>query len=77
MKKKTKIAVVLITVMAIALLMGTGPGIYLVNPDPNDPEARRFLFGMPIIWVWVVFWLMVEGACIVVASRTLWKGRAR
>jgi len=75
MKKQTKIAITLGIIMFIALFMGTGPGIYLINPDPSDPEARRFLLGMPIIWTWVVFWFLVEAICVVVASRTLWKGK--
>ncbi len=73
-RKQKRLATALFALMAFALLMGPGPGVHLVNPDPSDPDAIRFLFGMPIIWVWAVFWFMVEAACVVTAYRTLWKG---
>ncbi|MCB1234400.1 MAG: hypothetical protein KDM91_04970 [Verrucomicrobiae bacterium] len=58
---------ILFAVFVLALVMGPGPGIWLVNPDPGDPEARRFLFGVPIVYAWAVFWLAVQGVCIVLA----------
>ena len=60
--------------MIVALFMGCGPGIYLINPDPGDPDALRFLFGMPLVWLWASFWCMVEGLVVVVAYFTLWRG---
>ena len=73
MKDQRRLSTLLILIMLLALLMGPGPGIYLVNPDPGDPDAIRFLLGMPIIWLWTVFWFLVEAACIVTAATCLWK----
>lgn len=70
-----RLAAILAAVMLFALFMGPGPGIYLVNPDPADPEAIRFVFGMPILWVWAVFWFLVEAACVAVAYTLLWRGK--
>jgi hypothetical protein len=62
----------LFAIFVLALVMGPGPGILLINPDPLDPEARRFLFGMPIVYAWAAFWLTVQAACIVAAWRWIW-----
>ena len=56
-----------------ALIMGPGPGIYLINPDPADPEALRFLFGIPIIYVWASFWFIVQGSAVILSYFLLWK----
>ena len=57
----------------LALVMGPGPGIYLINPDPGDPEARRFIFGMPIIYVWASFWFIVQASAVALSYFFLWK----
>ncbi len=63
----------LFAIFGLALVMGPGPGILLINPDPLDPEARRFFLGMPIVYAWAAFWLTVQSACIVVAWNWLWR----
>jgi len=57
----------------LALVMGPGPGIYLVNPDPGDPEAKRFIFGMPIIYVWASFWFIVQASAVALSYFILWR----
>lgn len=57
---------------ALALVMGPGPGIYLINPNPGDPEARRFLFSMPIIYVWASFWFIVQASVVALSYIFLW-----
>ena len=66
---------ILTLVFAFALVMGPGPGLYLVNPDPGDPEATRFLLGMPILWTWAVFWFLVMAVVVWAADRKLWRPR--
>lgn len=63
----------LFAIFALALVMGPGPGILLINPDPLDPEARRFFLGMPIVYAWAAFWLIVMAGCIVIAWRWIWR----
>ena len=61
----------LVGVFALALLMGPGPGIYLVNPSSEDAVPLRVL-GMPVLYVWAVFWFLVMAATVVTAYRKLW-----
>ena len=64
---------VLLAVFALALFMGPGPGVHLVNPDPADPDAKRLLLGMPIVYVWAVSWLAVQGLCVILAYLLIWR----
>ncbi len=57
----------------LALIMGAGPGIYLINPDPNDPEAVRFIYGMPIVYVWASFWFIVQASAVALSYFLIWK----
>ncbi len=69
---RSAFARVLFLVFLLAIAMGAGPGLFLVNPDPNDPEARRFVFGIPTVYLWAVLWLAVQSGAVVVAYRKLW-----
>ena len=69
---RTWLTVVLSTVFALAVLMGTGPGIYLINPDPADPHATFVVLGMPVIYIWTVFWFIIQASIVSVAYILLW-----
>ena len=71
--KSRRPATVLLVIFTVALLLGPGPGHLLINPDPADPEARRFVFGLPIVYAWALLWFAVQAACIIVAYFTLWR----
>ena len=61
-------------IFVFALVMGAGPGINLVNPNPADPAARlTILGGIPVIYAWVLLWYAVEAAVAVTAYFFLWK----
>jgi uncharacterized membrane protein YozB (DUF420 family) len=64
---------ILFAVFVLALAMGAGPGLYLVNPDPTDPEAKRFLFGVPVVYAWAVFWITVQAGSVVAAWYWIWR----
>ena len=64
---------ILTVVFVVALIMGPGPGLYLVNPDPLDPDALRLLLGLPVIWLWAVFWFAVMAVVVWIANIRLWK----
>jgi len=70
--QRKRLGVALGVVFMLALVMGPGPGIYLVNPDPSDPGARFTLWGMPIIYVWAVFWFFVQAAVVLLAYFLVW-----
>ncbi len=57
-------------VFLIALIMGPGPGAMLVD---GSAAAPNFLFGVPALYLWLVFWLLVMAGCVVVAARCLWR----
>ena len=57
----------------LAMVMGSGPGLHLVNPDPDDPGAVFTIWGLPIIYVWGLAWYGVQLAAIVTAYKLLWK----
>ena len=69
---KRRMAWILGTLFAIAIVMGPGPGIYLVNPDPYESVARLIL-GMPVVYVWTAFWFLCQAVVVVLAYRKLWK----
>ena len=61
----------LIGVYLVALLMGPGPGIYLINPTGGEGRPVA-VFGMPVIYVWAVGWFIVMALTVVMAYRKLW-----
>ena len=50
--------------------MGPGPGSLLVAPHGSEP---RLVFGVPALYVWLVFWFLVMAGCVLFASTKLWK----
>ena len=70
--KRKKLAISLTIIFLLALFLGPGPGLYLINPNPDDPNARFTFLGMPIIYAWVLLWLLVESVVVVIAYLKLW-----
>ena len=60
----------LTVVFLTALLIGPGLGAHLSG---GDPENVRFLFGMPALYLWLVFTCLVMTSCILIAARNLWR----
>ena len=58
--------------LLFALIMGPGPGLNLVNPDPADPEATRVVLGLPIVYAWGLLWFGVQVALLLTAYFTVW-----
>ncbi len=71
---KRRLGWVLTGLFVLALVMGPGPGLYLVNPDPSDPGTPRTIFGLPIIYAWGLLWFAVQAFVLVVAYFTVWRG---
>ncbi|MEQ8790333.1 MAG: hypothetical protein RIC55_28825 [Pirellulaceae bacterium] len=56
---------ILAAVFALAMIMGPGPGMYLVNtPTP--------VLGIPAIYAWGLLWYVVEVGVVVVAYFFVW-----
>ncbi|MDA0334599.1 MAG: hypothetical protein O2782_05495 [bacterium] len=62
----------LIGLFLLAIVMGAGPGIHLVNPDAADPAATFTTFGLPTIYVWGLLWYVVQLGVILVAYFRFW-----
>ena len=62
----------LVGVFVLALIMGPGPGIELVNPSADPGERAATFLGAPILYVWAVFWFLVMATAVVVAYCKLW-----
>jgi hypothetical protein len=60
---------ILSAVFLFALVMGPGPGAMLLDGTREQPN---FLFGVPVLYLWVVFWFLVLAGCVIIAARTIW-----
>ncbi len=70
--RRRRLTAILLVIFAVALFMGPGPGIYLINPVPGDPSTRRVVGGVPIVYVWAVGWFFVQLAVVLIAYFKLW-----
>ncbi|MBT6147451.1 MAG: hypothetical protein HOH74_18585 [Gemmatimonadetes bacterium] len=64
--------ILLVVLFLLAIVLGAGPGIHLVNPDPTDPTASFTTFGLPTIYVWGLLWYAVQLGVIIVAYCRYW-----
>ena len=68
---KARLSKILASIFLFALVMGPGPGLYLVNPSPDNPSSATFL-GMPVLFAWASFWFFIQAGVILVSYRKLW-----
>ena len=68
---KTRLSKILTAIFVFAAIMGPGPGLYLINPSPEDTTTATFL-GMPVLFAWAVFWFFVQAGVVLVAYCKLW-----
>jgi len=73
---RKQLSILLVCIFAIAVTMGSGPGIRLINPDITDPEAVFTIWGLPKIYVWGLWWYAVQLGAILLAYFKLWKDDA-
>ena len=71
MMPRTLIGRTLAAIFILAVLMGSGPGLYLASPAA-DVEPPPMVLGIPVLYAWVAFWFFVQAAVIVTASCKLW-----
>lgn len=64
---------IVIAVFLLAMVMGPGPGLRLINPDASDPNATFTFAGIPILYAWGLFWYFVQLVAIIIAYKKLWK----
>ena len=68
--RSNRLKAILIGLFLFALLMGPGPGLYLVNGYASQGGS---VLGIPILYAWVVFWFVVEAGVVLAAYFKLWK----
>ena len=69
-KSSGKLAWILSSVFLCALIMGPGPGVYLIN---DYAASGGTILKVPALYFWAVFWFAVEAAVIVAAYKLIWK----
>ena len=67
--------IVLTLVFILAMVMGPGPGVYLIDPGPEHEGPAPTLIGLPIVYAWAVLWFGVQAAVLVTAYLTVWQGK--
>ena len=71
-RHRRRLTKVLAGLFALAVVMGPGPGVYLVNPDPGDPHTTTTIATIPILYLWALCWFVVQASVVVVAYFYLW-----
>ncbi|MFT5467195.1 MAG: hypothetical protein ACI8UO_002299 [Verrucomicrobiales bacterium] len=57
----------------IAVLIGAGPGIHLINPAESAAAEEFFIFGMPKLYAWAILWFVVQATALSIAYVKVWK----
>lgn len=68
--KTKRLTWLLSTLFVFALIMGPGPGIYLIN---DYAAAGGTILGLPALYFWAIFWCTVEASVVVAAYFLIWK----
>ena len=66
------LSIILTLVFILAMVMGPGPGVYLINPGPEHEGPAPTLIGLPIVYAWAVLWFGVQAVVLVTADITVW-----
>ena len=66
------LSIILTLVFILAMVMGPGPGVYLINPSPEHEGPAPTLIGLPIVYAWAVLWFGVQAVVLVTAYFTVW-----
>ena len=64
----SRLSGVLTSIFCLTMIMGTGPGVLLVN----RPEI---IFGVPLVYAWAVFWYVVQIGVALIACLFVWNDR--
>ena len=70
LKRKSRLVRILGAAFLFALIMGPGPGLYLIN---EYAKSGGSILGLPALYAWCLFWFGIEVAIVLIAAKTLWK----
>ena len=71
--RQRRFGLVLFVVFALAMVMGPGPGLRLINPEPTVARESLLILGVPVVYAWGLLWYGVQAAVVVSACLTIWK----
>lgn len=66
-----RLAILLSGLFGLAMIMGPGPGLHLVNPRPEAAQSAT-VFGLPVLYAWGIGWFSVQAGVLCVAAIRLW-----
>ena len=67
-----RLSSILALVFVFAMIMGPGPGVYLVDPGPDHVGPAPTFLGLPVIYSWAILWFGVQSAVLVTAYLKVW-----
>ncbi len=68
--KTKRLTWLLSALFILALVMGPGPGLYLIN---GYAASGGMILGLPALYFWAVFWCAVEAGVVIAAYKLVWK----
>ena len=71
--RQRRFGLVLFAVFTLAMVMGPGPGLRLINPEPTAARESLLILGVPVVYAWGLFWYGVQAAVVLSACLTIWK----
>ena len=73
LEKRKKLGKILAIAFVVVLFLGAGPGLLLINPDINDPEATYMFWGLPKVYAWGLLCYAAEVVIVVTAYCKVWR----
>ena len=67
-----RLTIALSILFVVALVMGPGPGMRLVDPGPNHEGPAPTFAGLPVLYAWGLLWFSVQVGLIAIAYVRLW-----
>jgi hypothetical protein len=64
--KRLSLGKLLLIIYAVSLLLSNGPGVLLVN-------RPVLILGLPLIYVWALFWWLFQMTLVLIAYFRVWK----
>ena len=72
-EKRKKLGRILAIAFVAVLAMGAGPGLLLINPDPESADATFTFLGLPKVYAWGLLCDAAEVAIVVTAYFKVWR----
>ena len=71
--RRRRLGILLTVLLFATMLLGVGPGLELVNPDPAHPDSAFTVLGLPTVYAWGLLWYFVQVVIVLIACFALWR----